>query len=140
MESAGAGDSDLALNLLLGASLRCWWADTGPAARAQVADVAGLLADEASGDPRYMAALAVAEPVLQATPVIKMLNAIVLESIADPAALWLLGMAAHAVGEPIRAADFLTRAEAKLREQGGSPRIRGGPAVSSWPSRPEEAR
>ena len=28
-----AGDRDLALNLLLGAALRCWWADTGPAAR-----------------------------------------------------------------------------------------------------------
>ena len=33
-----AGDPDLALNLLLGAALRCWWADTGPAARARVVD------------------------------------------------------------------------------------------------------
>ena len=33
-----AGDSDLAMNLLLGAALRCWWADTGPAARTQVTD------------------------------------------------------------------------------------------------------
>ena len=37
-ESATAGDPDLALNLLLGAALRCWWADTGPAARARVAE------------------------------------------------------------------------------------------------------
>ena len=32
-QSVQAGDRDLALNLLLGAALRCWWADTGPAAR-----------------------------------------------------------------------------------------------------------
>jgi len=39
-KSAGIGDRDLALNLLLGAALRCWWADTGPAARARVVAVA----------------------------------------------------------------------------------------------------
>lgn len=63
-ESAAAGELDLALNLLLGAALRCWWADTGPAARARVAEVTGSL-DGAAGDPRYVAALAVAEPVLR---------------------------------------------------------------------------
>ena len=35
--SARAGDRDLALNLLLGAALRCWWADRGRQARAAVA-------------------------------------------------------------------------------------------------------
>jgi len=118
VESAGAGDGDLALNLLLGAALRCWWADTGPAARAQVAEVARLLEEEAGGDPRYVATLAVAEPVRCATGVIKLLNGTVLESIADPSALWLLGMAAHAVSEPVHAVDFLARAETKLREEG----------------------
>ena len=29
LEAASGGDADLALNLLLGAALRCWWADTG---------------------------------------------------------------------------------------------------------------
>src|SRR5260370_3579560 len=38
-QSAQAGDRDLALNLLLGAALRCWWADTGAAARARAAGV-----------------------------------------------------------------------------------------------------
>jgi len=118
LESAGAGDYDLALNLLLGAALRGWWADTGPAARAQVAEVAGLLEEEAGADPRFVAALAVAEPVLCATQVIKLLNGAVLESIADPSALWLLGMAAHAVSEPVHAVDFLARAGTKLREEG----------------------
>jgi hypothetical protein len=35
LESVEAGDRDLALNLLLGAALRCWWADTGSAARSR---------------------------------------------------------------------------------------------------------
>jgi hypothetical protein len=43
---------------------------------------------------------------------------VVLETVADPAALWLLGMAAHTIGDPVRAADFLSRAETKLRQHG----------------------
>jgi ATP/maltotriose-dependent transcriptional regulator MalT len=46
------------------------------------------------------------------------LHAVVLEGVADPAGLWLLGMTSHAVGEPVRAADFLARAESKLRDDG----------------------
>jgi len=42
----------------------------------------------------------------------------VLESVADPMALWGLGMAAHAIQAPAHAADFLGRAETKLRQQG----------------------
>ncbi|HET7017966.1 MAG TPA: AAA family ATPase [Streptosporangiaceae bacterium] len=117
LEAITADDADLALNLLLGAALRGWWADTGPAARAQIAEVAGLL-DGAQDDPRYVAVLAVAEPVAQSETVISRLDSVVLETVTDPAALWMLGMAAHAVGEPVCAVDLLGRAESKLREQG----------------------
>src|SRR5215831_276622 len=116
-EAIAAGDSGLALNLLLAAALRCWWADTGPAARAQVAEVAHLIEGSAD-DPRYVAVLAVSDPVAQAREVIGLLDAMVLESVADPAALWMLGMAAHAVGDPVHAVDFLDRAESQLRQQG----------------------
>ena len=128
LEAAGAGDGDLALNLLLGAALRCWWADTGPAARARVAEVAGRLGEDAHADPRYAAVLGVAEPVRQGEPVIKLLSQVVIESVTDADALRLLGMAAHAVGDPVRAADFLDRSEARLREQGQLgllPHVRG---------------
>jgi len=128
LEAIAAGDSDLALNLLLGAALRCWWADTGPAARTQVVEVTGLLEQDASSDPRYVAALGVAEPVLQGRHVIEMLSQVVIESVTDADALRLLGMAAHAVGDPVRAADFLARSEAKPREQGQLgllPHVRG---------------
>jgi DNA-binding CsgD family transcriptional regulator len=114
--SGKAGDTDLALNLLLGAALRCWWADTGPDARARVAAVTEGL-DRVKDDPRYLAALAVAEPV-RGSVVIRRLAEIGLETVVDADALRLLGMAAHAVGDQPRAADFLDRAEAKLRIQG----------------------
>jgi DNA-binding CsgD family transcriptional regulator len=110
-------DRDLALNLLLGAALRCWWSDTGPAARGRVVAGARRL-DGMQHDPRHLAVLGVADPLRQGSLVIERLDAVVLESVADPAGLWLLGMAAHAVGEPVRAADFLARAESKLRDDG----------------------
>ncbi len=111
------GDTDLALNLLLGAALRCWWSDTGPHARTSVVRTAEKTAG-GPDDPRYLAVLAVADPLRQGSRVIQGLNAVVLEGVADAAQLWLLGMAAHAVGEPERAADSLARAESKLREDG----------------------
>jgi DNA-binding CsgD family transcriptional regulator len=117
LEAIDAGDPDLALNLLLGAALRCWWADTGPAARARVADATRQIRD-AAGDPRYLAALGVAEPVLQGAAVVAGLDRLRIEEISDADALRLLGMAAHAVGHSERAADFLDRAETRLREQG----------------------
>jgi DNA-binding CsgD family transcriptional regulator len=116
-QSLEAHDRDLALNLLLGAALRCWWSDTGPAARARVVAGAGQL-DGLEHDPRHIAVLGVADPLQQGSLVIGRLHAVVLEGVADPAGLWLLGMAAHAVGEPVRAADFLARAESKLRDEG----------------------
>jgi len=128
LEAIAAGDSDLAPNLLLGTALRCWWADAGPAARTQVAEVTGLLEPDVSRDPRYVAALGVAEPVLEGGHVLEMLSRVVIESVTDADALRLPGMAAHAVGDPVRAADFLARSEARLREQGQLgllPHVRG---------------
>jgi len=115
--STAAGDSDLALNLLLGAALRCWWADTGPAARARVVQVTRTLRG-VEDDPRYVAALGVAEPVLQGAAVLDLLSRMVPEDVTDAEALRLLGMAAHAVGDEVRATDLLSRAERMLRVQG----------------------
>jgi hypothetical protein len=116
-QSVQAGDQDLALNLLLGAALRCWWADTGPAARAQVVNVTREITD-AIGDARYAAALAVAEPVLECATVMDLLSQFVSEDITDGDALRLFGMAAHAIGDTVRGVDFLDRSETLLREQG----------------------
>ncbi|MFE3257153.1 AAA family ATPase [Nocardia sp. NPDC059091] len=114
--SAAAGDLDLALNLLLGAALRCWWADTGPRARALVVTVA----EEQSiavGDPRWAAIVAVAEPVRCGTLVHERLGGPITGT-ADADALRMLGMAAHAIGDSPRAIDLLSRADTLLRAEG----------------------
>jgi len=114
---AQAGDLDLALNLLLGAALRCWWADTGPAARARVTEVAAELAG-ADGEPRYVAVLAVAEPVRQCSAVLRLLSRFRADDIGDADVLRVLGMAAHAIGDIVRSTAFLDRAEQVLRDTG----------------------
>jgi DNA-binding CsgD family transcriptional regulator/tetratricopeptide (TPR) repeat protein len=115
--AAAARDRDLALNLLHGAALRCWWADAGENAPARVTAVlAGL--EGAEADPRYACALAVAEPVRQAAAVVGLLSGFAAQEIADADSLRLLGMAAHAIGHSPMAADFLDRSEAMLRQQG----------------------
>ncbi|MFE3105504.1 AAA family ATPase [Nocardia tengchongensis] len=116
-QSADSDDIDLALNLLLGAALRCWWADTGSRARANVVAVAEGLAG-VQDDPRWGAVLAVAEPVLSAGAVHDWLALMTPVVHTDANALRLLGMAAHAIGDPIRSIDLLSRAETVLRAEG----------------------
>jgi hypothetical protein len=111
-----AGQPEVALDLLLGASLRCWWADTGPEARQMVAAVTGQIAGM-SADPRYVAALAIAEPVA-CSQVVDALLSQAGPDIDDAEALILLGLAAHAIGDPARSVRFLDRAEARLRQRG----------------------
>jgi hypothetical protein len=115
--AAAAGDKDLALNLLLASSLRCWWADTGPAARARVVDETERL-ERAIDDPRYVAILGTAEPVLRGAAVTDRLSQFGIEAISDADELRLLGQAAHAIGDPVRSVDLLDRSERRLREQG----------------------
>lgn len=122
--SGVAGDRHLALNLLLGAALRCWWADTGPGARADVISAARFLTDSSGPgedvrrDPRYAAALALAEPMLECGAVLDLLSGADPAAIADGDALRVLGIAATAIGDPVRSIAFLGRAEELLRDQG----------------------
>jgi ATP/maltotriose-dependent transcriptional regulator MalT len=117
--SADAGDVSLALNLLLGAALRCWWAETGEAARTVVVSTVRCLKG-AQDDPRHTAAIAVAAPVKEAAAVKPILERAAhdYELSYDAADLRLLGMAAHAIGETRLTAIFLDRAESRLRAQG----------------------
>ena len=112
-----AADRDLALNLLLGAALRCWWAETSGAARARVVAVANEI-DDVADDPMVLASLAVAEPILQGARVADRLARAHLDDVDDGDHLRLLGMAAHAIGDEPQASDLLDRAEESLRGQG----------------------
>jgi hypothetical protein len=115
--AADADDTDLALDLLLGAALRCWWADAGPSAGTRVVRSVRSL-DVAPDDPRRIAAIAVAEPVIEAAAVIEQLDQVDQTKIEDPDALRLYGMAAHAVGDTVRAIDLFDGSAARLREEG----------------------
>ncbi|MCH5676884.1 helix-turn-helix transcriptional regulator [Streptomyces gilvus] len=115
--SARTGEHTLALNLLQGAALRCWWAETGPEARARIVAVTEQL-DGMDHEPSCIAALAMAEPVLRSAQVSTLLARVPAQTSADPDAMRLLGMAAHAIGAPVASLDFLDRAAGRLREQG----------------------
>jgi DNA-binding CsgD family transcriptional regulator len=114
--AAQTGQPDVALDLLVAASLRCYWADTGPRARQMVAAVTERITGM-SGDPRYVAALAIAEPVAR-SQIVDALLARASPGADDVEALILLGQAAHAIGDPVRTVSFLDRAEARLRQRG----------------------
>jgi DNA-binding CsgD family transcriptional regulator len=111
-----AGQRDVALDLLLAASLRCYWANTGPEARQMVSAVTGRIAGMPA-DPRYVAALAIAEPVACSQEVDALLSKACPDA-DNVEALILLGQAAHAIGDPVRTVRFLDRAEARLRQRG----------------------
>lgn len=115
--SVVAGDRDLALDLLHGAALRCWWAEPGSRSRREVAGVAESLPLPAT-DARYVAALALAEPVRRGAAVHELLSAALPAGALDAVALHLLGQAAYAIGDLPRAADILSRAEPRLRGEG----------------------
>lgn len=112
-----AGDPDQALDLLLSAALRAHRTGADPAARVAVVETAERLTD--TSDPRHIAALALTEPVLHGRELADRLPSN--ETVwyrPDADGLRLLGMAAHAIGDPVRAVDLLGRAEPVLREQG----------------------
>ncbi|GAA3228304.1 ATP-binding protein [Actinocorallia longicatena] len=117
LEAIEAGDPALALNLLQAAGLRCWWADTGPAARVRVCEVARRI-DAPPDDAQLTAIFSIADPLAEYRTVADRLAGVRLEGITDPAALWLYGMAAAASADPVLSVDFLGRAEIVLRQQG----------------------
>jgi hypothetical protein len=111
------GDSGLSLNLLLAAAFRCWWATSGADDQGEVVRVLDRLTDERA-DPRHLAALAIAEPVLRGSEVLSALDSAALEQVDDGYSLRMYALAAYAVGDFVRATDLLDRAEASFRADG----------------------
>ena len=112
-----SGDAGLALDLLLCAALRCWWADSGAGDRRRVVAVLASLTG-ASADPRHVAAMSVAEPVLKGADVLACLRSLDLGQVTDGDSLRMYGMAAYGAGDFVLATDLLDRAEQSFREQG----------------------
>ena len=115
--SAASGETDLALDLLSSAALRCWWAVGDPADRVHVASAARNLT-ELQEDARCISVIAVADPLGQARETRHRLEAITATGVSDVGQLRQLGMAARAAGADALAADYFKGAESKLRERG----------------------
>ncbi|AGL16807.1 AAA family ATPase [Actinoplanes sp. N902-109] len=114
-ERAAADDPDLALNLLYGAALRCWWTEPGDEARGRiVAAAAGV--PVAGDDPRLLMVLAFAAPVEQGGVVLDRLRRHAGHT--DGRSARMLGNAAHAVGAFDLAAGFFADSLTGLRAQG----------------------
>ncbi|MFE4858574.1 hypothetical protein [Streptomyces sp. NPDC056670] len=111
------GAPPLAPDLLLAAAQLGWRVQAGAAARERVVALAAPPAGSEC-EPRRIATLALAQPVRQAALVAAQLGRFRTERVSDTEDLWMLGTAAHAVGEPVLAADCIDRAETLLRDQG----------------------
>ena len=112
-----ACDPDLALDLLLSAALHVHRTAADPAARAGVVEATQRVI--LTNDPRHLATLALTEPVRHGRELTDRLpSRETVRDRPDADGLRLLGMAAHEIGDLVRAVDLLGRAAPILREQG----------------------
>lgn len=116
-QAAADDDIELALQLMLGAAMRCWWADPGREVRDRVVAVAQR-STAAEDDPRLLAALAVAGPLACGQTVMERLPQAAAQARADTEAGLLTGMTAYAVGDYETALAVLITTVEGLRDQG----------------------
>jgi hypothetical protein len=116
-EVARLGDVELALKLLHGAAVRCWWA-------ALDAEVRGLVLETAEAlpvtleDPRLLAIVACVAPLERGADVVARVPAAVAAAAGDPLGTWYAAMAAHAVGDHALAREILSELAPALRAAG----------------------
>ena len=116
-EAADDGELDLALNLLWGAALRCFWSEPGEETRQRVVAATDHVAKNPF-DPRVLAILAYAAPLARGEAVMTGLQYFLEHPIEDPRATYMLSTAANLVGASPLAASFGSAALARLRSQG----------------------
>jgi DNA-binding CsgD family transcriptional regulator len=125
------GDNDLALKLLYGAALQCWWSDPGQEARDQVVAEAERL-DVDPGDPRLLVILAFAAPIERGAAVMDRLSRLEPDTGGEAGAARLAGNAAMAVGAFDIAARFLAASAAGLRAEGRLGLLARTLALQAW--------
>ncbi|HXA43304.1 MAG TPA: AAA family ATPase [Candidatus Solibacter sp.] len=116
-EAAAEGDRNLALNLLQGAALRCWWADPGAAAKALVIDAVEAVAGDVP-DPRALEILALAAPIDAASRITSGVRGAAQVEDSDPSRTQILAFATYAAGNLGEAIELMDRAAPGLRAQG----------------------
>ena len=116
-ETASGGDRHLALNLLLAAGLRCWWAEAGQPAREMVVQAVDQI-DTDRSDPRTLQILSLASPVDEGGRVSELVAHAALAADLDATRIQVLGFAADAAGDYGQSLTLLNRAAPGLRTQG----------------------
>jgi DNA-binding CsgD family transcriptional regulator len=112
----GAGEKDLASNLLWRAAQRCWWSNASGGACSNVLTGARLL-DLPELDPRGIAISAYSEPLRQGGEVYARLKALSQKRDGDPNVARILGSTANVIGAFDLGVSFLAESTAELRKQ-----------------------
>ncbi|MFG2966754.1 MULTISPECIES: ATP-binding protein [unclassified Streptomyces] len=121
VRARGDGEFDLAADLLVGATIRCWWSEPGQAIRTDVVTTADSLTGSlplGDADPRLLASWAVGGGFARHRHVVRSLAEWAERDDVDPAATGLLARAAFVSGEFSRALRFTRPALDGLRLQG----------------------
>jgi DNA-binding CsgD family transcriptional regulator/tetratricopeptide (TPR) repeat protein len=116
-DAAAGGDRNLALNLLQGAALRCWWANPGVQAKTLVADAVEQIAADGL-DPLALEILALTAPFDTSARIGPRVREAARIDDWDPSRTQLLAFAAYAVGDIPQAIELMDRASPTLRAQG----------------------
>jgi len=116
-DAATRGDSNLSLNLLQGAALRCWWADPGAEAKSLVVEAVEQVADD-DRDPRVLEILALTAPIDAAARIATRVREAAQIDGEDPSRTQLLAFAAYAAGDVAQSIELMDRASPTLRAQG----------------------
>jgi DNA-binding CsgD family transcriptional regulator len=116
-DAAAGGDRNLALNLLLGAALRCWWSDPGAEAKTLVAEATEQIAND-DLNPRALEILALTAPIDAAARIGPRVREAARIDDGDPARTQLLAFAAYAAGDIAQSIELMDRASPTLRAQG----------------------
>ncbi len=109
------GDPTLALGLLTGAALRCFWGRPSASTREAVVACAQRIDTD---DPRLLLARAIGSPTSEGAEVSRRLRTLAGEPDLDPLAARVYAMASAVVGEPQLGEVFGTSSIAGLRRQG----------------------
>ena len=130
---ASDGDLDLAMRILWGAGMRCFWTEPGPEARQVLMDVADSLPID-ERDPRLLAISAYVAPVERGKAVAVGLMDLAGSTGGDPQVERFLGSAALQIGAFELSARFSAGAAAGLRPQGRLGLLTRALAVQAWSS------
>jgi DNA-binding CsgD family transcriptional regulator len=110
-------DTDLAMQLLIGAARRTWWRDPGESVRHEVVRAARKVQLPA-GDPRLLAVLGLADSLALGPEIVGHLAQWPAEANGRPDLAGLLGIAAFCAGDFGRSITFLSAPVQQLRTHG----------------------